>query len=129
MFEQFMDSLDEDCNEDSGSDFETSDEILSIHQIKERIIPVCIEYGINIVYIFGSYSRSEATKESDVDLLVESSKNPSLDSLLKVCAFENSLKDALKKEVQVITHIPLDKHSTIFKNNLMKDMVLLYERQ
>ena len=30
-------------------------------------------YGIRSVYLFGSYARNEATEQSDIDLLVDTS--------------------------------------------------------
>ena len=127
MFEQFRDVAEMEFYEETP-DFEVSDDILTMDQIKERISPICNKYHINIVYLFGSYSRNEATKNSDIDLLVESKKNPSMDSLLKVCEFENSLQDTLNKKVQVITHIPKDEFHSIYRNNVMKDAVVIYER-
>lgn len=43
--------------------------IYTISEIRERIAPVLKKYNVKTVYLFGSYSRGEATETSDVDLL------------------------------------------------------------
>ena len=45
--------------------------MLTIERIRNLIKPVCDEYPINKVYLFGSYSRGDAKESSDVDLRIE----------------------------------------------------------
>ena len=45
--------------------------VYTIEQLKERIAPVALKYGLPAVYLFGAYARSEASEESDVDILVD----------------------------------------------------------
>ena len=45
--------------------------IYSIEQIKERIEPVALKYGLPAVYLFGSNAKGEATEDSDVDILID----------------------------------------------------------
>ncbi|MCL2045286.1 MAG: nucleotidyltransferase domain-containing protein [Oscillospiraceae bacterium] len=47
----------------------------SISQIKEIIEPVCKEWGIEKMLLFGSYAKGEATDESDIDLIVYDTNN------------------------------------------------------
>lgn len=56
-------------------------------------------YQVQEIGIFGSYVRHEQTETSDVDVLVEFSKTP---SLLKFVNLENYLSDNLgvKRQVQ-----------------------------
>lgn len=46
--------------------------VLTIKQIKERILPVLAKHNIREVYLFGSYARGEAKNNSDVDIYCES---------------------------------------------------------
>ena len=43
--------------------------IYTIDEIREKVKPIAEKYGIEKVWLFGSYARGEATEESDVDLL------------------------------------------------------------
>ncbi len=45
--------------------------IYTIKEISKRIAPVAEKYHLPAVYLFGSYSRNEATENSDVDILTE----------------------------------------------------------
>ena len=73
--------------------------IYTIDEIKERINPIVKKYNIEIVYLFGSYARGEATEESDVDLLVNADNVPGL----KFFGLYTDLEEALEKEVDLIT--------------------------
>ena len=74
--------------------------ILTIKQIKERIKPIMLAHNINEVYLFGSYSRGEANRNSDVDIYCESGD---IDTLWKFSALVDELEDALGKKVDVVT--------------------------
>jgi predicted nucleotidyltransferase len=45
--------------------------IYTIEELKRRIAPVAVKYGLPAVYVFGSYARGEATDDSDVDIVVD----------------------------------------------------------
>ena len=94
--------------------------ILTIKQIKERIKPIMEKHNIKDVYLFGSYSRGEANRNSDVDIYCESGD---ISSLWEKSAFKNELEEALGKEVDVVTigsQMP-----DYFKQQLEKDMIKL----
>ncbi len=56
-------------------------------------------YQVKELGIFGSYARQEQTATSDVDVLVEFSKTP---SLLKFVNLENYLSDSLGVKVDLV---------------------------
>ena len=56
-------------------------------------------YQVKEIGIFGSYIRQEQTETSDIDILVEFSKTP---SLLKFINLENYLSDRLKIKVDLV---------------------------
>ena len=45
--------------------------IYTTNEIAERVRPIAKAYGIDKVFLFGSYARGEATEDSDVDFYVE----------------------------------------------------------
>jgi predicted nucleotidyltransferase len=56
-------------------------------------------YQVKEIGIFGSYAKQEQTETSDVDVLVEFSKTP---SLLKFVNLENYLSDNLGVKVDLV---------------------------
>ena len=92
--------------------------ILTIKQIKERIKPVMEKHGIKNVYLFGSYARGEANRNSDVDIYCDSGD---VSSLFKAVAFNDELEEALGKKVDVVT-IGSQMHD-FFRQQLEEDMI------
>lgn len=92
--------------------------ILTIKQIKEKIRPVMEKHGIKNVYLFGSYARGEATRDSDIDIYCDKGD---VDTLWKHSALQDELVMALGKEVDVVT-IGSQMHE-YFKKQLEEDMV------
>ncbi|WP_407396707.1 nucleotidyltransferase family protein [Anaerovibrio sp.] len=106
--------------------------MLSIDEIKNAAAAVCKKYDVERAYLFGSYSRNEADEQSDVDIRIDTKKdNPKLSSLLKVCAFQCELEEVLHKKVQIITKLPPpeDDLNSIFRENVLRDEVLIYANQ
>jgi predicted nucleotidyltransferase len=58
------------------------------------------KYHISKVGIFGSYVRGEQRNESDVDVLIDYDKVPSLVALIEI---ENMLSDLLGMKVDLVT--------------------------
>ena len=95
--------------------------ILSIDEIRKKVIPICQRYGINRAYLFGSYSRNEATENSDVDIRIEKGR---LRGLFALSGFRLDIVEALQKEVDVVSQLP---DTQEFLENLRRDEVLIYE--
>ena len=93
-------------------------DILTIKQIKERIKPIMQKHEIKDVYLFGSYARGEANRNSDVDIYCDKGD---VDTLWKHSAFEDELVEALGKDVDVIT-IGSQMHD-YFRQQLEEDMI------
>ena len=94
--------------------------VLTIKQIKERILPIANKYNIHDIYLFGSYARGEATNQSDVDIYCESGDVRSFDAAFD---FEGELKNALNKDVDVIYFS--DRINNFFKEQLDIDKIKL----
>jgi predicted nucleotidyltransferase len=58
------------------------------------------KYGVNELALFGSYSRDEQTKESDIDIMVDFSKPIGIEFLEVVYLLKKEFKAA---EVQVVS--------------------------
>ena len=73
--------------------------VLTLKQIKTRILPIMAKHNIREVFLFGSYARGEATNKSDVDIYCESGD---IRTLIDQGFFEDELKEALGKEVDIV---------------------------
>jgi len=74
-------------------------------------------------YLFGSYSRNEADKNSDVDILVELDHTSPIG--MQFFTYSDDLQTILKKKVDVISYEGLSKYVKPF---IDKEKVLIYER-
>jgi predicted nucleotidyltransferase len=99
-----------------------NDNILTVDEIKEKITPLAKQYGVSKVYLFGSYSRGEATAKSDVDLCIDEGKIRTLFQLSGFCA---DIEEALKKKVDVICETSLS-DDVFFKENVERDLDVIY---
>ena len=95
--------------------------ILTIKQIKELIKPVMVKHKVKDVYLFGSYSRGEANRDSDVDIYCDSGN---IKGLFGLSSFKSELEDALGKSVDIVTIG--SEMSDYFKEQLKKDMIKLF---
>jgi hypothetical protein len=83
------------------------------------LIRIAQKHGAVSVYIFGSYARGEANRESDLDVLVELEHGRSLSDLVRL---ERELKDELGIDVDVVT--PNSPHP-IIRERVMEGVPLL----
>ena len=83
----------------------------SIEEITRRVTPVAEKYKLAAVYLFGSYARGEATAESDVDLLVDTT-GAGLDTLLKLGGLYSDLEDALEISIDLVTVDAMEQPTT-----------------
>ena len=89
---------------------------------KEKIVEICERNDIEFCALFGSFARGEASKESDIDLLVKFSKPKGFDWL--DAAFE--IEDALGKKVDLVTEKGLSPH---VREYVLKDLQVLYDKR
>ena len=94
--------------------------VLTIKQIKERIKPVMAKHNVEDVYLFGSYARGEANRDSDVDLYCSSGD---IRTLYDEVDFTDELEAALCKKVDVV-FIGSQMHD-YFRQQLEEDMIKL----
>ena len=77
------------------------------------------KYHINSVGIFGSYARGEQNSASDVDILVEYTKKPSLFGLVEL---QDYLSDRLQMKVDLVTK---DGLKSKIKENILAEVIYL----
>ncbi|MGN6604505.1 MAG: type VII toxin-antitoxin system MntA family adenylyltransferase antitoxin [Ginsengibacter sp.] len=75
------------------------------------------------VYVFGSYARNEATKNSDIDILVELDYSKPIG--MKFFSFQPELERLLNRKVDVVS---LESLSPYIKPFIDKDKIMIYER-
>ena len=105
--------------------------VYSLDEITRRITPVVQAYGIRYVYLFGSYARNEATEQSDIDLLVDTS-GTALRSLFSLGQLYCDLEKALDKKIDLITVSSLEQEDRLssddlFRRNVERERVKLYD--
>lgn len=107
------------------------EKVLSINEILEASYPLFERYNVNRAWIFGSYSRGEATETSDVDILIEGG---TFMGIYDFSGFFEELQKALNKDIDIVTletlMRPLDfvEGDSFFKQNIDKEKRMIYEK-
>ncbi len=78
-----------------------------INLIKRKIAPILKQHGVAKAGIFGSYATGKATKNSDVDVLVQFRGRKSLFDLAEL---ELELEEKTKKKFDVLTYKSVNPH-------------------
>ena len=68
--------------------------------IKKNATAVLRKFGVKRVFLFGSVARGQARTKSDIDLLVDFKKTPSLST---VVALERELSEKLGRSIDILT--------------------------
>lgn len=93
----------------------------TIEEIKAVVEPIARKYGVERVYLFGSYARGEVCENSDIDLRVDKG---SLKGMFALCGLYTELEDALQTRVDVLTTGSLEEN---FLRKIKQEEVLLYD--
>ena len=94
-------------------------------EIRRKAVPILKPY-ISRLAVFGSIVRGEATKKSDLDLLIRlkpSNERPKL-GLFKLMEIEKDLEKELGREIDLVTE---DSLSPYIRPYVEKDKVIIYE--
>jgi len=100
--------------------------MLTIAEIKEKIVPLCKKYNVHRAYLFGSYARGKADEKSDVDIRIEGDGS-NLRTLLDEAELQDALEQIFKKKVDLMTALPEGDINKIMRNQILRDEVILYE--
>lgn len=103
--------------------------VYSITEIQRIVIPIIEKYHIPAMYLFGSYARGEATVDSDLDFLVDTT-GTDLTSLLRLGALYCDLEEAFNKRIDLITEQSIMQNTLMdsdddFRNVILKERVKL----
>lgn len=97
-------------------------------RVKEMIPQIqayLVGQPINKAWLFGSCSRGEDTADSDVDILVQYSKNEQV-TLFTISRIMCSLKKLLNREVDLVEDEGLLPFAV---DSVNRDKILIYERK
>jgi hypothetical protein len=87
----------------------------------DQLIEICRKNDVSMVSVFGSMARGEATRKSDIDLLVKFSKRKSLLALVRL---ERELSVALGRKVDLVTEAAI---SPYLRERILCETQLIYE--
>lgn len=88
-----------------------------IEQTRRKILPVLKNYNVIRAGIFGSYSRGDSKKGSDVDLLVKIKEKI---SLLDFVGLKLELEDMLGRKVDLVEYGAI---KPILKDKILKEEI------
>ena len=103
--------------------------VYTIQEIRSKIMPLLVKYRIPAMYLFGSYARGDATEDSDIDFLIDTT-GTELTSLLRLGALYCDLEEAFQKPIDLITVRSIMQESSMesdidFRNTILKERVRL----
>ena len=90
-------------------------------ELKKKIIPFAKVNKISYVAVFGSFSRGEQTKKSDVDLMVRFSEPI---DLFDFAGIKMDLEKKLSREVDLVVEGSIKKNRLPY---ILSDLKILYE--
>ena len=91
-------------------------------KISNTILSYLINYNPDMIGLFGSYSRNENKKGSDIDILVKLKETLSLLQLIRI---ENELSKKLGVKVDLVTEGAVK--NTRIKLSIEKDFKIIYK--
>jgi predicted nucleotidyltransferase len=97
--------------------------LYSVNDIKKIVGPIAQQYGVERMWLFGSYARNEATPDSDLDFRVDKGK---IVGYFTLAGFYRELEEALGMKLDLLTTDSLDDD---FLEHISKYEVLIYEQQ
>ncbi len=103
--------------------------VYTIQEIRSKVLPILVKYRIPAMYLFGSYARGDATEDSDLDFLIDTT-GTELTSLLRLGALYCDLEEAFQKPIDLITVRSIMQESSMesdidFRNTVLKERVRL----
>lgn len=98
--------------------------IYSIEDIKNMVYEILANTEVEKAILFGSYAKNKPTKNSDIDILIDSKGKI---RGLKFFAIVDKIREKLDKEVNVIEKIEINKNSKIEKE-IENTGVVIYEK-
>ena len=101
-----------------------SEKIYTIDEIKEILKKILINMPVNNVILFGSYAKNTATKNSDLDLIID--YNQELMGF-KLFSLITKIEETFNKNVDAFEKCEIIKNSKIDKE-IQETGVIVYEK-
>ncbi len=98
-----------------------SDRIYTVDEIKNIVSPIAERYGVQRVFLFGSYARGEATETSDLDFRIDKGN---LRGLFALGGLHYDLQESFDKPLDLLTTGSLE---TEFLKRIEQEEILIYE--
>jgi len=98
--------------------------MMTLEEIKKVVVPVCSEFNVKRLDLFGSLARGTSYSDSDVDLLVEF-EEPNLQPSKRFFGLLHHLEDDLGCKVDLLTISSLK--NPYFRRRVLKEKVNIYE--
>lgn len=98
-----------------------SNKVYTIDEIKNIVKPIAKSYGVQRIFLFGSYARGEATSSSDLDFRVNKG---ALKGLFALGGLYSDLEESFDKDLDLLTTGSLEPD---FLNMIAKEEILIYE--
>ena len=76
----------------------TDGKIYAIDELRALISPIAAQYGVDRIFLFGSYARGQATENSDVDLRIDKGN---VKGLFTLGALYSDLEERLGKKLNI----------------------------
>ena len=76
--------------------------VYSLDDIRSLVAPIIRKYRIPAMYLFGSYARGDATENSDIDFLIDTT-GTQLTSLLALGSLYCDLEGVFRKRIDIVT--------------------------
>ena len=101
-----------------------SEKIYTIEEMKQTLSEILKDKPVYQVILFGSYAKKNATKDSDIDLIIDTKSKLKGFALLKlICQIE----EKLQKEIDGFEKYEIVENSLIDKE-IRKTGVIVYEK-
>ena len=94
----------------------------TVAEIRRIVHPIAERYGVERVYLFGSYVRDEVTPNSDFDIRIDCG---AICDLFELSSFHQELENTLSGTVDLLTTGSLEDK---FLSRIANEEVMLYER-
>jgi len=91
-------------------------------EIQNLIKPVAMRYGVERIFLFGSYARGNAKPGSDIDLRIDKG---AIRDYFELSGFKQELEAVLSNSVDVLTTGSLDDE---FLLRIANEEMVLYEQ-
>ena len=90
-----------------------------IDEIRNKVMPIFKQHGVEKAAIFGSVMRGEATAVSDIDILVEIRNDM---SLLDFAGLKIEIEEALGKDVDLVEYSTI---KPLIKEKILSEQVVI----